>query len=196
MKRILSVPQLIHNKNFYRSLLLVLGIILPFKLFAQDYFQQRVNYDIRVTLNDIRHELIGFEKIEYTNNSPDTLNFLYFHLWPNGYSSNTTALANELINRDGKSKLFNDPGLKGYIDSLDFKIENQGIKWSLLDGFPDICKLTLNKPLKPGDSIVITTPFHLKIPRGGISRLGHTGESYQISQWYPKPAVYDKTGWH
>ncbi len=31
---------------------------------------------------------------------------------------------------------------------------------------------------------------------GIISRLGHIGESYQISQWYPKPAVYDKSGWH
>jgi hypothetical protein len=196
MKRILSVPQLIHNKNFYRSLLLVLGIILPFKLFAQDYFQQRVNYNIRVTLNDIRHELSGFEKIEYTNNSPDTLSFLYFHLWPNAYSSNKTALADELIKRDGKSRLFNDPDLKGYIDSLDFNIENQSIKWDLLKGIPDICKLFLKRPLKPGDSIVITTPFHIKIPGGGISRLGHTGESYQISQWYPKPAVYDKTGWH
>ena len=196
MKRMLSVPQLIPIKNFYRSLLLVLGIILPFKATSQSYFQQRANYDIRVTLNDHKHELSGYETIEYTNNSPDTLSFLYFHLWPNGYSGNKTALAKELIKRDGKSKLFNDPAIKGYIDSLDFNVENQGIKWSLLEGFPDICKLFLNNPLKPGDSIRITTPFHLKIPRGGISRLGHTGESYQISQWYPKPAVYDKTGWH
>src|SRR5665647_1266872 len=128
MKSILSVLlQLNFNKKFYRSLLLIPGIIFPYNgVFSQSYFQQRVNYEIRVTLNDIRHELRGFEKIEYTNNSPDTLNFLYFHLWPNGYSSNKTALADELIKRDGKSKLFNDTALKGYIDSLDFNIENQG----------------------------------------------------------------------
>jgi hypothetical protein len=54
----------------------------------------------------------------------------------------------------------------------------------------------LNEPLKPGDTIDITTPFHVKVPKGVTSRLGHIGESYQISQWYPKPAVYDITGWH
>ena len=48
----------------------------------------------------------------------------------------------------------------------------------------------------PGDTIIITTPFHVKIPKGVTSRLGHIGESYQVSQWYPKPAVYDKSGWH
>ena len=56
--------------------------------------------------------------------------------------------------------------------------------------------LILNEPLTPGDTIIITTPFHVKIPKGVTSRLGHIGESYQISQWYPKPAVYDRSGWH
>jgi hypothetical protein len=40
----------------------------------------------------------------------------------------------------------------------------------------------------------IFSPFHVKIPKGVTSRLGHIGESYQISQWYPKPAVYDRSG--
>ena len=178
-------------------LFLILGIFWPFlKASSQDYFQQQVNYKIQVTLNDQKHELDGFESVEYTNNSPDTLGFLYFHLWPNGYSDNKTELAREIINRDGKKKLFRDPELRGYIDSLDFEIEGQSVKWDLLSGFPDICKLIPNKPLKPGDSITITTPFHLKIPKGVTSRLGHIGESYQISQWYPKPAVYDRSGWH
>jgi hypothetical protein len=182
---------------FRKYMLLIPGIILPFmKVSSQDYFQQKVNYEIHVTLNDMKHELTGFESIEYINNSPDTLGFLYFHLWPNAYSNNNTALAKELFRRDGKSKLFNDPELRGYIDSLNFKVEDNNIKWNFLTGFPDICKLILNKPLIPGDSINITTPFHVKIPKGVISRIGHIGESYQISQWYPKPAVYDNTGWH
>ena len=48
----------------------------------------------------------------------------------------------------------------------------------------------------PGATIKITTPFRVKIPSSSISRLGHTGQAYGISQWYPKPAVYDKFGWH
>ena len=61
---------------------------------------------------------------------------------------------------------------------------------------PIFANLLLNEPVNPGDTIIITTPFHVKIPKGVTSRLGHIGESYQISQWYPKPAVYDNSGWH
>jgi len=163
---------------------------------AEDYFQQEVNYEIQVTLNDLCHELNAFETIEYINNSPDTLDFIYFHLWPNAYSGNETELAKRQIALKGKGRLFNDPELKGYIDSLDFKINNQPIKWDLMSGQPDICKIVLNSALQPGDTVRITTPFHVKIPKGVTSRLGHIGDSYQISQWYPKPAVYDISGWH
>ncbi|MDP3432936.1 MAG: M1 family metallopeptidase, partial [Bacteroidota bacterium] len=163
---------------------------------AQEYFQQEVNFRINVTLNDKLHELNAFETIEYINNSPDTLHSLYFHLWPNAYSNNKTELAKQLFRINGKQKLFNDPELQGYIDSLDFKVNNQQVQWNLLADQPDICKIFLNAPLKSGDTILITTPFHVKIPKGVTSRLGHIGESYQISQWYPKPAVYDRNGWH
>jgi len=192
-----KIHQILYKYPFRKCLLLVFFTLAPLlKVSSQDYFQQKVNYEIRVTLNDTKHELKGFESVEYINNSPDTLGFIYFHLWPNAYSDNKTELARQLMKRDGKSKLFNDPELRGYIDSLNFEVGGKSIKWNLITGFPDICKLLLNKPLKPGDTIYISTPFHLKIPEGVTSRLGHIGESYQISQWYPKPAVYDRSGWH
>jgi hypothetical protein len=164
--------------------------------FSKSYFQQKVNYSIDVRLNDKSHELSAFEEIEYINNSPDTLRFLYFHLWPNAYSSNNTDLAKQLMSKNGMERLFDDPVLRGYIDSLDFKVNDQSVKWKLLPNQPDICILMLNKPLFPGKSIHISTPFHIKIPKGVTSRLGHIGQSYQISQWFPKPAVYDRNGWH
>jgi hypothetical protein len=173
---------------------MIFGFLL--KSSAQEYFQQKVNYKIHVTLDDSRNELNAFETIEYTNNSQDSLQFLFFHLWPNAYLGNNTALARQLFCLNGKQKLFNDPELRGFIDSLDFKIDDQIAEWNPLAGQPDICKIILNKSLKPGDSIKISTPFHVKIPKGVTSRLGHIGESYQISQWYPKPAVYDRLGWH
>ena len=166
------------------------------KTFSQRYFQQKVNYTIDVTLHDKSNELTAFEKMEYVNNSPDTLQFLYFHLWPNAYSGNNTDLAKQIFVIKGKERLFNDPELRGFIDSLNFKVDNRQVQWKFLPDQPDICRLILNKPLAPGKSILISTPFHVKIPKGVTSRLGHIGESYQISQWYPKPAVYDNTGWH
>ncbi len=59
----------------------------------------------------------------------------------------------------------------------------------------DVAKLILPSPLLPGETIKISTPFHEKIPFN-FSRGGYVDNSYQITQWYPKPAVYDKNGWH
>lgn len=190
--------QKLSYKYFFRQcFFFTLAVSFPWlKASSQDYFQQEVNYNINVTLDDRKHELNGLESVEYINNSPDTLMFLYFHLWPNAYSNNKTELALEIFRNEGKKKLFNDPALRGYIDSLDFEAESDKLLWNLLPGSPDICKVFLSNPLIPGKSIQITTPFHVKIPEGVTSRLGHIGESYQISQWYPKPAVYDQAGWH
>ena len=167
-----------------------------FQAYPQEYFQQEVNYKIKVALDDKCHELNAAETVEYINNSPDTLHFIYFHLWPNGYSSNRTELAKQLLATQGKQRLFNDPELIGFIDSLNFTINELPVKWTLLPGQPDICRIELAAGIKHGDTIRIATPFHVKIPKGVSSRLGHIGESYQISQWYPKPAVYDRRGWH
>ena len=179
---------------------LLLPILLTISIFyeaeSQEYFQQEVNYKIAVTLDDRSNELSAFETIQYTNHSPDTLRFIYFHLWPNGYSNNQTALAKQLFLQKGKERLFKNPELQGYIDSLNFKIDGSKVIWESLPDFPDICKVLLNNPLNPNSTILISTPFHVKIPKGVTSRLGHIGESYQISQWYPKPAVYDQSGWH
>ena len=182
--------------TLFQLLIIGLFVIEPGSASSQEYFQQEVNFKILVSLDDQRHELTAFETIEYINHSPDTLRFIYFHLWPNGYANNQTELARQLLSSKGKAKLFKDPELSGYIDSLDFRVEDQPVQWNLLPGQPDICRINLTHPLKPCDSINITTPFHVKIPKGVTSRLGHIGESYQISQWYPKPAVYDRKGWH
>ena len=62
---------------------------------AKDYFQQDVAYTIEVTLDDSAHTLHANEKIIYTNNSPDTLQFIWFHLWPNAYKNTETAFAKQ-----------------------------------------------------------------------------------------------------
>lgn len=160
------------------------------------YFQQEVNYSIDVKLDDKNHLLTGFETFEYINNSPDELAFLYIHLWPNAYKNRSTALAKQLA-RSGRFVLFSSlREQKGYIDSLDFRVNGVAATLTPDPIHIDIAVLQLPQPLKPGERITVTTPFVVKIPSGSISRLGHVGESYQITQWYPKPAVYDRDGWH
>lgn len=177
--------------------ILTLSLALCFFLnaFPQDYFQQQVDYTIHVTLDDEKYELSAYEKIEYTNNSPDELTFIYFHLWPNAYRNNSTALAKQKLYYSLK-KMFEIEERRGYIDSLDFKVNSKPVKMEYDEEHIDICRIILNEPLKSGETITIETPFHVKIPKAVTSRLGHYKNSYQITQWYPKPAVYDKNGWH
>ena len=163
---------------------------------AQEYFQQKVDTYINVELDDENHFLRGFEKMVYHNQSNSTLDSIVIHLWPNAYKSSSTALAQQKY-EDGSTQ-FKYAKAKdlGFIDSLDFNVNGSKVKWNYLNEKIDICVIYLKKPIQKGDSMSITTPFRVKIPSGRFSRLGHLGQSYQITQWFPKPAVYDKDGWH
>jgi hypothetical protein len=174
---------------------LLIGAVVDMAL-GQSYFQQDVKYTIHVSLDDKKHELTGNETILYTNNSPDTLKELYFHLWPNAYKNLNTDLARQFFKKgDHRMSAAADKDF-GFIDRVDFKVNDKQVDWTQLEDTMDICVLYLKDPLLPKETITISTPFHVKLPSGKFSRLGHVGESYQISQWYPKPAVYDKNGWN
>ena len=181
--------------HFHISLAISFFLLSSFSI-AQNYFQQEVNFIINVKLDDVKNEFTADEKIEYINNSPSELTFIYMHLWPNAYKDNTTALYKQLLEEGNTQFYYAKEDEKGYIDQLDFKINGEIATWELLKDSIDICKLYLNKPLKSGEKIDITTPFHVKIPSGKISRMGNIGQSYQITQWYPKPAVFDNNGWN
>lgn len=159
------------------------------------YFQQKVNYKIEVSLNDSSNTLDGFEVMSYTNNSRDTLEYIWFHLWPNAYKNDRTALSEQLLQLGRTDFYFSGESKRGYINRLNFKVNG---KTAVLEDdslYIDVAKLILPTPLLPGETINISTPFHEKIPFN-FSRGGHVGKAFQITQWYPKPAVYDNKGWH
>lgn len=174
---------------------LLMMAALPKTGFSQaNYWQQEVHYTIQVALNDNQHTLKGEESLEYINHSPDTLHYIWFHLWPNAYKNDSTALAKQLANdKESKEKLkTKDPG---YIDSLLFKVNGQVAQTQPDSANIDIVKLWLPQALAPGAHITITTPFFVKLPNY-YSRSGYEGQQFMVCQWYPKPAVYDRTGWH
>ena len=178
---------------FYLFSLTFLGVPA---LTAQDYWQQEVNYKIDVQLDDTRHMLHASEEFEYINHSPDTLKELYIHLWPNAYKNGKSALAQQMLGDgdDGLADVSTEDS--GFIDSLDFHINGAKVKHAIFNGHEDIVVLVLLTLLFPGESLLVSTPFRVKVPSGSISRLGHIEQSYQITQWYPKPAVYDINGWN
>jgi hypothetical protein len=159
-----------------------------------NYRQQQVNYTIDVTLHDEDNMLDGFERMEYINNSPDTLTFLYMHLWMNAYKNDRTAFSEQLLQNDLTNFYFSDEERHGYVNRLEFKVNDTNAIIEETNNI-DIIKLHLPQPLKPHQKTVITTPFHVKLPYN-FSRGGYIGQSYMITQWYPKAALYDKDGWH
>jgi hypothetical protein len=181
------------NKNHFLVLTLLLSFLTSN---SQSYFQQDVHYTIDVKLDDSHHTLTATESLEYTNNSPNELLFIYMHLWPNAYKNRETALAKQLVRNGEMNFHYAKNSDRGYISDLNFKVNGDSIKWEYDPQHIDIAKLYLNQPLKSGETITISTPFTVKIPLGEFSRLGHIEQQYQITQWYPKPAVYDATGWH
>ncbi|MEO6869440.1 MAG: M1 family metallopeptidase [Ginsengibacter sp.] len=178
--------------------LLVTGLfifIISTGFCQKDYFQQQADFKIDVTLNDNNQTLDGFETITYTNNSPDTLQYIWFHLWPNAFKNDRTAFSEQSLHLGRTDFYFSNEDQHGYINRLDFKVNGITAVWKDHPQFIDVIQLILPISLLPGKSITITTPFHEKIPYN-FSRGGHKDHSYQITQWYPKPAVYDRTGWH
>ena len=183
-------------KSLHLFTCLLLNLIYQSTISQEKYFQQKVDTYIDVKLDDKKHFLFGSEKIVYTNNSNQHLDSIVIHLWPNAYQNIDTELGKQKI-EDGQLYIKYAPNYtRGYIDSLEFKVDGKAVEWKLSNKHIDIAILSLSNSLKKGDSIVITTPFRVKIPSGRFSRLGHIGQSYQITQWFPKPAVYDVDGWH
>lgn len=161
---------------------------------TKPYFQQKVDTRIAVSLDDVKHFLHGTVSLQYTNNAPDTLPYIYFHLYPNAYSSDKTAYEKQSVENKSTAHYLARKEDWGYIDSLKFTVNDIPAKMVTTDD-PDIVKILLPQPVLPGMTVQIQTPFRVKIPKT-FSRMGHEGQSYQISQWFPKPAVYDRKGWH
>ena len=159
------------------------------------YWQQQVNCKITVSLNDADNTLDAFIQMQYHNNSPDTLHYIWFHLWPNAYKNDRTAFSDQLLENGRTDFYFSDEEDRGYINRLNFKVDNISANVEDHPQHQDIVKLILPQALAPGKQISIETPFHVKLPHN-FSRGGHINQSYQITQWYPKPAVFDKKGWH
>jgi aminopeptidase N len=166
-------------------------------VFAQQaYWQQQVNYQIDVSLNDVDKTLTGFETLTYQNNSLTTLDFIWFHIWPNAYKQESTALFQQIKNDPSRSKKLAKYE-NGRIDGLNFKANGKTLVTEAHENpqYIDIIKVKLPSPLKPGESIVITTDFKVKLP-SYFSRSGFADGEFMVTQWYPKPAVFDKDGWH
>lgn len=162
---------------------------------TQSAWQNKTDYNIKVSLDETENKLFCSEEITYYNYSPKEINSIFIHLWPNAYRNNKTDFAQQLTSQGKTNFSGSYESDKGSIDGLNFAVGGMAVAWRFDPNHQDIAELLLRNPLKPGESIVITTPFTVKIPKQ-FSRMGHNNKQYQITQWYPKVAVYDTNGWN
>ncbi len=134
-------------------------------------------------------------KLEYVNHSPDTISFIWFHVWPNAYRNDRTLYSDQLIENGDTRFYFSSKEQKGYLNRLDFRVN--GILASVQDHpeYIDVVKLILPEPLLPGAGISISASFHLRLPFN-FNGNGYSAHHIEMRNWYPEPAVYDLKGWH
>lgn len=180
-----------------KAIILFIATLLCSSVVAQStYWQQQLRYTIQAELNDTEKSITGFETIVYKNNSPHTLGFIWFHIWPNAYKHDSTALMRQIQNDPERSKKKENYG-NGSIDGLAFKVNDTPAQTEPHPNpqYIDVVKVLLHNPLLPGDSVTISTPFKVMLPPY-FSRSGYADGEFMACQWYPKPAVFDHKGWH
>ena len=164
--------------------------------YGQKYFQQEVEYSIDAQLDTSANELKVECTIRYTNNSQAVLDTLLFHLWWNALSDKQSAFATQFLAMGLSQFHFSaDSEMGAYFD---LNIADSGghlLKYEKYRNHPDIIHIALENRLNPGETAELKFDYWLKIPYA-FSRFGLIENTYQFTQWYPKPAVYDREGWH
>ncbi len=185
-------------------------ICFAFASFAQNgYWQQKVKYIMNINMDVTTNRFTGTQKLTYTNNSPDKLNKLFYHLYFNAFQPNSSM---DVRSRElGKVLMNNRPDwdsrVKDRISKLnDDEIGYQKIKSIKINGVAQpfeyhetILEVKLTKAILPKTSVTIDMEFEAQVPLQ-IRRTGRdnpaTKVRYSMSQWYPKLCEYDKDGWH
>ncbi len=171
-------------KTFYTFLFL-----LPTLLFGESYWQQHVHYTINATLDAKEHKILGKETLVYTNNSPDTLHYILYRLYWNLFTKNSRGhiLGDHYKNYDDAD----DGGITVNKFSI---IENDNELSPPYSIDNTLMKINLPSPIPPGGKTTFSVEWTENIP-ADYERTGHEGRDYNIAQWYPQIATYDKYGW-
>lgn len=171
-------------------------LILAAAMAAQQVpeFHQGVSYTIEAVLNDSTHVLRAREEIRYTNNSPQKLDTIWFHLHLNAFRPNSAWAQREL---QFNNRRFQDlgPDDHAYERVRSVRVGGRVVR-PLFPGAPDstVMAVPLPTPLQPGMSVSLLIDWSARLstlPR----RQGRRGSHYDFAQWYPRVAVYDRGGW-
>lgn len=201
------------KKFFY--LVILFAFYLQSGFTQPDRWQQRVKYAMDINMDVQTNRFTGKQRLEYSNNSPDTLYKVFYHLYwnafqPNSMMDNRSRAAGKISfgrSRDGQEHADWDPRVRDRILNLKpNEIGYQKVLSLKMNGSPQsfkeeetILEVKLSKPILPKTTVVFEMEFEAQVPLQ-IRRSGRdnpqTGVRYSMSQWYPKLCEYDYEGWH
>ncbi len=163
-------------------------------------FQQAVDYKMEVKMDVQTNQYSGSQKLEYTNNSPDTLKRVFYHLYFNAFQPGSMM--------DVRSRTISDPDRRvgdrisklkpdeiGFLHAKSLKMNGKAVKFTEVE---TILEVDLIEPILPNSTVTFEMEFEGQVPLQ-IRRSGRDnaeGVRYSMSQWYPKMANYDEQGWH
>ena len=155
-----------------------------------DYWQQHADYTIKAALDTGTTEISGSVEIRYTNNSPDTLRYVWLQADQNLYRSNSKGSA--LFPADSR---WGVRGFQGGYTFTNVRVNGSSVEPRIND---TMMRLDLPTPLAPrGGRATITLSYSFRVPEHGSDRMGRDSVLYEAAQWYPRMAVYDDVrGWN
>jgi len=170
------------------------------------YWQQRADYGIRASLDTATHTITGHETIRYTNNSPDTLRYLWLQVDQNIYRTDSRGAAiNPTDARFAGAGFVGGYVIESFGEVLAGPRTARGpttrVEPLHTTTNGTMLRTDLDRPLAPGRTITLDVAYHFQVPEHGSDRMGRKqypgGWLYEIAQWYPRMAVYDDVrGWN
>ena len=168
--------------------------------FSQNYWQQHVDYKMDINMDVSDFTFNGKQELVYTNNSPDTINKVYYHLFFNAFQPGSQM--------DVRSRTIRDPDRRvgsrifeleekdyGILDVISLKQDGKKI---VFEQKGTVLLARLNSPLLPGEKTTLSMVFDGQVPlqvrRSG--KLNKEGVDLTMTQWFPKLSEYDEEGWH
>ena len=173
---------------------------LSLSAYSQNYWQQAVDYKMEVDIDVKTFKYSGKQELLYTNNSPDSLKKVFYHLYFNAFQPGSE-MSDRIKNGKDKNKRFRididslEPNEVGYLKVSNLKQDGNVLKHELSE---TILEVSLSKPLIPGETTKLTLNFEGQIPKL-VRRAGRNsseGVALSMAQWYPKLAEYDYEGWN
>src|SRR5690606_19373289 len=197
---------MIRMKQLKRMQLLLFVALTGLSLKAQQngYWQQHVDYTMEVDMDVKTYRYSGSQKLVYTNNSPDELHRVFYHLYFNAFQPGSQMDARLRHIKDPDKRMMEDDKSRmaslseterGYLHANSQTQYDQPLTFAE-EGTN--LKVALAKPIPPGGKTSLEMDFEGQVPLQ-IRRAGRNsreGVALSMSQWYPKLAEYDFEGWH